>query len=75
MKLLLPIATAAITAVFCFAANETAASGTKPMELKDILGWKRIQTPVVSPDGQWLAYVLAPNEGDSDVIVRNIKDA
>ncbi|BDC49476.1 acylaminoacyl-peptidase [Bryobacterales bacterium F-183] len=77
MKLLRYCSLAVATcAMVCFAAaNETAASGPKPIELKDILGWKRIQSPVVSPDGQWMAYVLAPNEGDSDVIVRNVKDA
>lgn len=71
MKLLLSIVTAATA--LCFAANNEA-PGAKPMELKDILTWKRIQSPVVSPDGEWLAYVLAPNEGDSEVIVRKVKD-
>jgi dipeptidyl aminopeptidase/acylaminoacyl peptidase len=55
--------------VAAFAANETA------VELKDILGWKRIQSPIVSPDGLWMAYQLAPNEGDAEVIVRSVKDA
>lgn len=70
MKLFISFVT--VAAALCLAApNEN----VKPMELKDILGWKRIQTPVVSPDGQWLAYVLAPNEGDSNVVVRNVKEA
>lgn len=55
-----------------WAANETASA--KPVELKDILGWKRIQSPVVSNDGQWMAYQLAPNEGDAEVVVRSVRD-
>jgi len=50
-------------------------NASKPIELKDILGWKRIQSTVVSPDGQWLAYQLVPNEGDAEIVVRSIKDA
>ena len=46
----------------------------RPLQLADILAWKRIQTPVVSNDGQWFAYRLAPNEGDSEVVLRNLKD-
>lgn len=45
----------------------------RAMQLPDILAWKRIQTPVVSGDGQWLAYKVTPGEGDSDVVVRNLK--
>ncbi len=67
-----PILFLLCTAALSWAANETA--GQKPMELKDVLGWKRIQSPIVSPDGQWLAYQLAPNEGDSEVIIRSVKD-
>jgi hypothetical protein len=28
----------------------------KPIQLADILSWKRIQAPAVSNDGEWLAY-------------------
>jgi acetyl esterase/lipase len=45
----------------------------RTMQLPDILAWKRIQTPIVSPDGQWFAYKLTPGEGDSEVVVRNLK--
>lgn len=45
----------------------------RAIQLPDILAWKRIQTPVVSGDGQWLAYKLTPGEGDSEVVIRNLK--
>ena len=45
----------------------------KPLGLPDILAWKRIQTPVVSNDGEWLAYRVSPAEGDGEVVIRNLK--
>jgi hypothetical protein len=42
----------------------------RPIELEDILAWKSIRTSVLSNDGQWLAYRLTPNKGDSEVIVK-----
>jgi len=45
----------------------------RPIELKDILAWKSIGSSVLSNDGQWFAYSLSPNKGDSEVIVRQTK--
>lgn len=46
----------------------------KPLEdIKDILAWKSIRSTVLSNDGQWFAFRLAPNEGDSDVVIRQTK--
>ena len=42
------------------------------IEMPDILDWKSIRTRAVSPDGGWLAYYLAPTEGDSEVVVRSL---
>src|SRR5262249_40097816 len=41
----------------------------QPLKMKDVLAWKRIGGAVVSNDGQWFAYVLAPNEGDAEVVL------
>src|SRR5258706_2043652 len=69
---------AALATIFAFlsfaplpAANE---GSQKPIQLPDILAWKRIASPQLSSDGAWFAYRLSPSEGDSDVIVRNLKD-
>ena len=43
----------------------------RAMELQDIIDWRNINTPVLSPDGAWFAYRLAPQEGDAEVVVRN----
>ncbi len=45
----------------------------KPLQLADILSWKRIQAPVVSANGEWFAYRIAPAEGNAEVVVRNLK--
>ena len=42
----------------------------KPIELQDILEWKNIRNAQVSNNGKWFAHVLSPNEGDSEVIIR-----
>jgi dipeptidyl aminopeptidase/acylaminoacyl peptidase len=50
------------------------AQANKPLGLADILAWKRIQSAVVSNDGNWFAYQLVPTEGDASVVLRNLKD-
>jgi dienelactone hydrolase len=53
--------------------EKPAATQPKPIELQDILAWKSIRTAVLSNDGQWFAYRLSPNKGDSEVIIKKIK--
>ena len=43
----------------------------QPLTLTDLLTWKSVRSPQVSNDGKWFAYVLAPNEGDADVVIRS----
>lgn len=59
----------------CYSAQEEKAAPEKPrpIELKDILAWKSIRSSVLSNDGQWFAYMVSPNEGDSEVIIRETK--
>ncbi len=49
------------------------AADPRALSLEDALTWKGIRSAVVSHDGVWFAYVLAPNEGDSEVVLKNIK--
>ncbi len=44
----------------------------RPIEIKDILAWKNISHTLVSDDGCWFVYVLTPNEGDSELVVKEI---
>ena len=49
----------------------TARGPSRQMQPADLKAWKGIRQPVLSNDGKWFAYVLAPNEGDASVIIRS----
>ena len=53
--------------------EKAAPSKPRPIELQDILAWKSIRSNALSKDGQWFAYRLSPNKGDSEVIVNQTK--
>ncbi|WP_083262428.1 prolyl oligopeptidase family serine peptidase [Roseivirga sp. 4D4] len=44
----------------------------KPLTLEDYAQWNRITNTSISPDGLWMTYAYAPNEGDSRLHVRRI---
>jgi len=54
--------------------EKAAAKTPRPIELEDILAWKSIAFSAVSADGQWFAYRLSPNEGDSSVVARKTRE-
>ena len=46
----------------------------KPLEdINDILSWQTIMSPVMSNNGRWFAYRLAPAEGDGEVFIKETK--
>jgi dipeptidyl aminopeptidase/acylaminoacyl peptidase len=45
-------------------------SGSKQMQPADLKAWKGIRQSVLSNDGKWFAYVVAPNEGEQRVVIR-----
>lgn len=54
------------------AAPQVAAGAPRPMTALDIAAWKSIRATQLSHDGQWFAYVLSPNEGDGEVILKQV---
>lgn len=44
----------------------------RPLAPADCDAWRSITTPQLSRDGKWLAYSYMPQEGDGDLIVREI---
>jgi dipeptidyl aminopeptidase/acylaminoacyl peptidase len=56
---------------FAAVAPSDSAKAPRPIGLADILAWKRIQSPVVSNNGKWFAYRLAPIEGDGEIVIKN----
>lgn len=45
----------------------------RPITPRDFDTWKSISGPALSNDGRWLAYGLFPQEGDGEVVVRDLK--
>ena len=44
----------------------------RPLTHLDYDGWRSIQSPQLSRDGRFLAYALFPQEGDGEVVVREL---
>jgi len=49
------------------------AAPKKPISHDVYDGWKSIQGTKLSRDGVWVAYALTPQEGDGELVVRNLK--
>ena len=47
-------------------------NGKRPLTHDDYDSWKRIQEQRISADGDWVLYVANPQEGDGELIVRNV---
>lgn len=49
----------------------------QPLSWKNVANWKAIPNfggVQISPDGQWMYYVLSVDEGDNDLIIRKTSD-
>ncbi len=46
------------------------AGGAKTLDVTDLSFWRSIRNATTSNDGRWFASVLAPNEGDGEVVIR-----
>src|SRR4051812_34832627 len=44
----------------------------RPLAHTDYDSWRNIQNQTLSPDGKYLAYASFPQDGDGEVIVRNL---
>ena len=60
-----------VSTAFGQQASPATAGSTKQMQPADLKAWKSIRSSVLSNDGKWFAYVLAPNEGDASVVIRS----
>lgn len=45
----------------------------KPLDHSVYDGWQSIGTKVISPNGQFAAYVITPQEGDADLVIHDLK--
>jgi hypothetical protein len=51
----------------------TFAADKRPLTHADFDSWRHIQNQQLSNDGHYLAYALFPQEGDGELIVRDLK--
>ncbi len=58
--------------VFVFGFALAVAAQKRPLTHQDYDSWKSIQAPQISRDGKWVAYALSEQDGDGEIIVRNI---
>mgnify|MGYP000629465408 CR=1 FL=1 len=49
------------------------AAAKRPLTHRDYDAWRQIATPVLSRDGRYFAYSFMPQEGDGDLVVRDLK--
>jgi dipeptidyl aminopeptidase/acylaminoacyl peptidase len=65
---------AVVLAFVCILLSSFALAQTakRPINHRDYDNWKNIQNQKLSPDGKFVAYALMPQEGDGEVIVRNV---
>ena len=62
------------TALLVFTAGLSAQTPAKrPISYDAYDGWKTIQGTKISRDGTWLVYALVPQDGDGELVVRNLK--
>src|SRR5204862_6568086 len=71
-QLLIAIAALVIAPLFGSPAS-TQPAPKRPVDVEDVIAWKTLGTPVLSNDGQWFGYRLAPQEGDAEVVVKAVR--
>jgi len=52
--------------------QRTPASSKRPLTHKDYDAWRSIQAAQISRDGKFVAYAYVPQDGDGEIVVRNI---
>ena len=62
----------ALTVFFAVTLAASAQQAKRPLHHRDYDGWRSIQPQVLSRDGKFLAYGLFPEDGDGELVVRNL---
>src|SRR5256885_7280105 len=65
--------TACLVVLACAAARTQTSPRKLPITHDVYDGWKSIQGTKISRDGVWVAYALVPQDGDGELVVRNVR--
>lgn len=55
------------------ASSPAQTAGKRPLTHADYAAWRSIQSPALSPNGAYVAYALAPQEGDGDFVLVDLR--
>lgn len=67
-------AIALVASSFAHVLGQEAATSKRPLTHQNYDSWHSIQTPQISRDGKFIAYAFMAQDGDSEVVVRNLSN-
>lgn len=56
------------------AREKEAVTTPRPIEMADIMAWKRMTSPTISNDGRFFVHKITPSEGDTELVLRRLSD-
>ena len=66
------LCTVALLASMAFAQQAAPAAAKRPITHQDYDSWRSIAAQQISRDGKFVAYAYVPQDGDGEIVVRNI---
>src|SRR6266566_4636920 len=70
-SLICTVALLATSFAYSFGQQQTV-PGKRPLRHQDYDSWHSIQAPQISRDGKFVAYAFMAQDGDSEIVVRNL---
>ena len=65
--------TSGLCIILLILSSVVSAQQKRPLANADSDSWRSIQGSQLSPDGRFIAYALVPQDGDGEVVVRNLE--
>ena len=60
--------------LFAFITALPASAQKKPLTWTDIMKFRAVEDPVISDDGNWIAFTAQPDRGDGEVVIQKVSD-
>ncbi len=62
-----------LTAVVAYLGASAQSTSKKPLDHSVYDGWQSVTAEAISNNAQWVLYAITPQEGDAELIVKNLK--